>query len=90
MLSYCLFSAILMLSGCSAGYVATKPADVVYVRPVSPGPGYVWIGGEWEWRSGNYHWQGRQLAKNPGGPFLEIRLLGKWPEGLPMEKGHWE
>ena len=58
MLAYCVFSSVLLLSACSAGYVASRPADVEYVRPVSPGPGYVWIGGEWEWRGGNYHWRG--------------------------------
>ena len=55
-LTYCLFSCFLFLAGCTAGYVATRPADVEYVRPVSPGPDYIWIGGEWEWRGGNYHW----------------------------------
>ena len=39
----------MILAGCSAGYVTERPAEVTYVRPGSPGPGYVWIGGEWEY-----------------------------------------
>ena len=35
----------------------SRPADVTYASPVSPGPDYVWIGGEWEWTGGNYHWR---------------------------------
>ena len=35
------------LISCTAEVVATRPADVVYARPTSPGSGYVWIGGDW-------------------------------------------
>ena len=35
----------------------TGPPDVRYARPVSPGPGYVWVSGDWEWSGGKYHWQ---------------------------------
>jgi len=45
------------MAGCSAGYVRTRPADITYARPVSPGPAYVWTSGEWVYSSGHYHWQ---------------------------------
>jgi hypothetical protein len=38
-----------ILTGCSAGYVSSRPVDVTYSRPVSPGSGYVWTDGEWEY-----------------------------------------
>jgi WXXGXW repeat (2 copies) len=40
--------------GPSEMVVSDRPADPVYVRPVAPGPGYVWIDGDWYWRGGNY------------------------------------
>ncbi|HVY69912.1 MAG TPA: hypothetical protein VHH73_08275, partial [Verrucomicrobiae bacterium] len=31
------------------------PAPIVEVRPIMPGPGYIWVGGYWEWR-GRWVW----------------------------------
>lgn len=47
--------------GCGPSYVAVseRPADPVYVRPVAPRAGYVWIDGGWYYRGGRYvHRQG--------------------------------
>jgi hypothetical protein len=68
--------ACLVFAGCSAGYVSTPPADVVYTRPVSPGAGYVWIGGDWVWSGGNYRWH--------EGSWQRAR------EGRNWNAGHWE
>jgi hypothetical protein len=65
-----------VLTGCSAGYVATRPADVEYSRPAAPGTGYVWIGGEWEWGGGTYHWH--------EGTWQQPR------EGRTWKSGYWE
>src|SRR5215475_7851019 len=44
-------------TGCAVdGYVTDQPADVYYERPVSPGPDYIWIDGDWTWGGGGYHW----------------------------------
>ncbi len=75
LLAFSILSCI-FLAGCTAGYVATRPADVVYVRPVSPGPDYVWIGGEWEWSGGSYRWH--------EGSWQHPR------EGHNWKSGHWE
>jgi hypothetical protein len=82
--------SFLMLAGCSAGYVTARPADVTYVRPVSPGSGYVWIGGEWEWSGGNYRWQ--------EGSWQHPRESHTWKSGYwenahngyKWHKGRWE
>ena len=72
------------LTGCTAGYVTERPADVTYVRPVSPGPGYVWINGEWEYSGNNYHWREGSWQHAQGGPNMEIRILGKQPQRIQM------
>jgi hypothetical protein len=80
----------IILAGCSAGYVTTRPADVTYVRPVSPGPDYVWIGGEWEYRSGNYQWhEGSWQHPREG----HVWKSGHWEnasKGYRWHKGGWE
>ena len=65
-----------ILTGCSAGYVSSRPVDVTYSRPISPGPGYVWTEGEWEYTGGNYHWR--------EGSWQHAR------EGHTWKSGHWE
>jgi hypothetical protein len=65
-----------VLTGCSAGYVTERPADVVYTRPAAPGPDYVWIGGEWEWSGGSYHWR--------EGSWQHSRANHTW------KSGYWE
>ncbi|HLA59038.1 MAG TPA: hypothetical protein VK622_09770, partial [Puia sp.] len=66
----------MVVAGCSAGYVTGRPADVTYVRPGSPGPGYVWIDGEWEYYGNNYHWR--------NGSWQQPR------EGRAWKSGYWE
>ncbi|HEY2648518.1 MAG TPA: hypothetical protein VGI38_04965 [Puia sp.] len=65
-----------ILMGCTAGYVSERPAEVTYVRPVSPGPGYVWIDGEWEYSGGSYH--------RREGSWQQAR------EGHTWKSGYWE
>ncbi|MDQ6842831.1 MAG: hypothetical protein M3Z92_00565 [Bacteroidota bacterium] len=55
---------ISFLVGCgpSAVVVRTRPEPPVYVRPIAPGPGYIWIEGEWIPRGHGYvyrqgYWQ---------------------------------
>ncbi len=67
---------IFALAGCSAEVVGTRPADVVYTRPIAPGPDYVWIGGDWIWLGGSYQWR--------AGHWERPRVGRAWHEG------HWE
>lgn len=44
-------------SSCSSQrlVVRTRPAaPVLVVRPAAPGPGYIWVGGDWLWQGGRY------------------------------------
>jgi hypothetical protein len=77
------------LGGCSSEIVATRPADVIYTRPLSPGPGNIWIGGDWIWAGGTYRWQsGHWDRGRPGHIWHE----GHWEghnNGFRWRKGHW-
>jgi hypothetical protein len=72
--SACLIGA----AGCAVegGVVDTRPPDVVIVRPVAPGPDYIWIDGDWRWRGGRYVWQEGHWGRPRG--------------GLAWQRGHWE
>ena len=53
----------------------------------SPGPDYVWIGGEWVW-NGRWFWRAGYYSYHPGG----IWVGGGWnrgPRGWVHEPGHW-
>ena len=53
----------------------------------SPGPGYVWIGGEWVW-NGRWFWRAGYWSYHPGGIWVE----GGWhrgPRGWYHDPGHW-
>ena len=61
------------------------PAETIVVA--SPGPGYVWIGGEWVW-NGGWFWRAGYWSYHPGGIWVE----GGWhrgPRGWYHEPGHW-
>ena len=76
-------------AGCTAGYVTTRPADVTYVRPASPGPDYVWIDGEWYGNHGHYNYkQGYWAHNRPGHNWNR----GRWENrsgGYVWIKGGW-
>jgi hypothetical protein len=77
------------LTACGPAVVTTRPPDVVYSRPVSPGPGYVWITGDWVWVNGNYRWrEGHWAHRRPGYAWHE----GYWErhgKGWKWRRGHW-
>jgi hypothetical protein len=73
-----IFSFIVLLSifsfaSCVQPYVLReKPREIKYTRPASPGPDYVWTGGEWiyvvqspnhrQWQEG--HWEKTRPGKH--------------------------
>ena len=69
--------------------VASRPADVIYTRPLAPGPGYVWIGGDWYWSGGRYTWrEGRWDRARTGRVWHD----GNWMQsdrGWRWRRGHW-
>ena len=90
LLTIAIAGSLLGLTGCAVdGYVETQPTDVVYSRPVAPGPGYVWVDGDWVWTGGRYTWrQGYWHRTRPG----RVYVAGNWnhtPRGYHWQRGHW-
>ena len=69
--------------------VASRPADVIYTHPVSPGARYVWINGDWYCRGDRYEWQqGRWERGRLGHNWHD----GNWTQtrrGWRWNKGYW-
>ena len=80
----------IILAGCSAGYVTARPADVSYARPVSPGAGYLWIGGEWEWSGGNYRWNEGSWQQSREGRSYKSGYWQNDKRGYKWQKGGWQ
>ncbi len=69
-------------------YVAPPPPPVETVY-VSPGPGYVWVGGEWEWR-GRWVWVGGHWVYPPYPSAVWVSTV--WVSdgrGYRCHRGHW-
>jgi hypothetical protein len=77
---YLLIFAIVGMSftSCVGGYVATEPVYSGYDRPASPGVGYIWIDGDWNWNR-----QSRSYEHEHG-------YWTKSKEGRAYQSGHWE
>ncbi len=92
-LSSCIVIAFLFfLSGCGPSYVVvrSKPEAPVYTRPVAPGPGFVWIEGEWV-RSGHGYVYKQGYWARPRARYREY-AGGHWQEGRGgwyWVRGHW-
>lgn len=76
--------AVAVSTGASAQiYVDIRPSRPVYVRPVAPGPGYVWIEEDWYPEGGRYVWRGGYWAEpRPG----YVYRPGHWAHG---PRGHY-
>ena len=65
------------------------PPAPVEVVTVSPGPDYVWIGGEWVW-NGGWVWVAGHWALPPYPHTVWIRgYWGRGPHGYYRVRGHW-
>ncbi len=42
-----------------------QPAPIVETVPANPGPGYVWIGGAWDYRGHNWVWEHGHYDRPP-------------------------
>ncbi|MEO6290397.1 MAG: hypothetical protein ABIO76_10770 [Ginsengibacter sp.] len=63
-----LAATLIFLAGCgpSAVVVRTRPQPPVYVRPMAPGPGYIWVEGDWIRRGRYYNYRkGHWVAQSP-------------------------
>jgi|SRR5665213_931982 len=86
---------LLMSSAAASAQVVIRERMVAprveVVRPVAPGPHYIWVEGEWRWRKhlGRYDWvRGYWLKERPGREWIP----GRWadvPGGVRWEAGYW-
>lgn len=78
--------------------IPAAPVAVVQTAPppppvepvvVAPGPGYVWVGGEWVW-SGGWYWRAGywDVPAYPGGIWIG-GYWGRGPRGWEYHGGHW-
>jgi outer membrane lipoprotein SlyB len=68
---------------------APPPAPVETVTVVAPGPGYIWVDGEWVW-NGGWIWVAGHWGYPPYPHAIWIR--GDWesgPHGWYRRPGHW-
>jgi hypothetical protein len=69
---------------------APPPPPVEPVPMVSPGPGYVWVGGEWVW-NGGWYWRAGYWDVPPGPGVIWVGgYWGRGPRGWERHGGHWE
>lgn len=77
-------------TGCAGSYyVAERPVEPVYTRPVAPYPGAVWVSGEWSWRNGRYVYTNGYWARPRNN---RVWVSGSWERGgngYYWRRGHW-
>jgi hypothetical protein len=59
------------------------------LRPLAPGPGYIWIGGNWAWQLGRHVWIGGRWTLPPAG---RVWVPGQWNHrghGWRWHPGYW-
>ena len=75
--------------GGGAVVTVAPPAPQVEVVGVAPYPGYVWMGGYWDWVGGRHVWVGGRWAPGRPGyhwvPHQWVAARGGWR----MAPGHW-
>lgn len=68
--------------------VAPPPPRAEYYGP-APYPGYIWLGGYWNWAPSGYYWvRGRWAAPRPGYRWVPHRWVDT-AHGWHMTGGRW-
>ncbi len=69
---------------------AQPPRAVLEARPATPGPGYRWIAGSWNWNGSQYVWAaGRWEATPTGATSYSIPRWSRTPRGYQFQPGRW-
>jgi hypothetical protein len=66
---------------------APPPPRVVRVRPVMPGPDFVWVEGYWYPVGGHYRWHEGYWTRPP---YVGARWIGPHHDGRQFFAGYWE
>jgi hypothetical protein len=87
-----IFALFFMLYGCEPGSsltISDRPNPPTYVRPISPGDGYVWLDGDWYWSDGRYNWREGYWSRPRG---HRVWHSGSWQQrgnGWSWRRGRW-
>ena len=87
-----IFAATLMPSFAWAKHIAidiAPPGLRVEVRPHSPGLGYVWVPGYWNWTGERYAWVGGRYAIPPRGRYWAPEHYRRHHHHWDYYEGHW-
>lgn len=82
-------SLFFMSCGTTAVAVRSRPARPVYVQPVTPRPGYIWVGENYIWKGNKYLYQpGHWVAPRQGRTYVpgywsrnrrgDVWVQGRW------------
>jgi WXXGXW repeat (2 copies) len=69
--------------------MVAPPAPRVEVVGVAPNPGYVWIGGYWNWVGGRHVWVPGRWDRGRAGYHWESHAWVREGDGWRMRPGHW-
>jgi hypothetical protein len=69
--------------------MVAPPAPRVEVIGVAPNPGYVWIGGYWNWVGGRHVWVPGRWDRGRPGYHWEAHAWVREGDGWRMRPGRW-
>ncbi|HXP66961.1 MAG TPA: YXWGXW repeat-containing protein [Steroidobacteraceae bacterium] len=69
--------------------MVAPPAPRVEVIGVAPSPGYVWIGGYWNWVGGRHVWVPGRWDRGRPGYHWEAHAWVREGDGWRMRPGRW-
>lgn len=90
-----LIAAMMLATGATAGAQvsfgitigAPPPPRVVHVRPVRPGPDYVWVDGYWYPVAGHYRWHAGYWSRPP---YVGAHWVAPHHDGHQYFAGYWD
>jgi hypothetical protein len=72
------------------GVAVEPPPPRVEVYGVPPQPGYIWLGGYWNWTGSRHEWvAGHWERPHPGERWVPHRWVHE-RDGWHLSQGHWE
>ena len=90
-LSIIAIAACIAATGCAVdGYVEAQPGDVYYERGVAPGPGYIWVDGDWMWAGGRYVWHNGYWGHPRAGRTWQAGHWDHGTRGYHWNRGRWK